>query len=210
LKIRRYSLIRLIRRFDIFMAKASVNKASSAPLVRASARDLRIAPRKIRLVTNLVKNMNVGQAVAQLEHTYKKGAPMLVKLLKSAAANAKNNFSLDPDYLFIKSITADMGRVMKRYFPRARGSAFVIRRKLSHINVVLEERKKGKAVKSRISLFNKKDEEQEKPENIDQAEATNKQEIKEVKHQFTVKTDEQKKAGKIQQKRRLFDRRGGE
>lgn len=192
------------------MAKASAEKNQSALLVRASARDLRIAPRKIRLVTNMVKNMNVGQAVVQLEHTYKKGAPMLIKLLKSAAANAKNNFSLDPDYLFIKSITTDMGRAMKRYFPRARGSAFVIRRKLAHINVVLEERKKGKAVKSKLSLFKKRDEEQQPSTNIDRIEAVNKQEVKEVKHQFTVKTDEQKKTGKIQQKRRLFDRRGGE
>ena len=191
------------------MTKATT-KENTGKLVKAFARDLRIAPRKIRLVTNLVKGMNATEAMVQLQHMHKKAAPFVARLIKSAVANAKNNFSLDPDYLFIKSITADMGRVMKRYFPRARGSAFVIRRKLSHINVVLEERKKGKAVKSRISLFNKKDEEQEKPENIDQAEATNKQEIKEVKHQFTVKTDEQKKAGKIQQKRRLFDRRGGE
>ncbi len=72
-------------------------------------------------------------------------------------ANAKNNFSLDIDHLFIKSITADMGKVLKRYFPRARGSAFVIRRKLSHVNLVLELRKTGVKSKSRFALF-KKDE----------------------------------------------------
>lgn len=190
------------------MAKSVSTTKPSASLVRAYARDLHIAPRKIRLVSNLVKGMNVGQALVQLDHTPKKGAPMVIRLIKSAIANAKNNFSLDPDYLFIKSITTDMGKSMKRYFPRARGSAFVIRRKMSHVNIILEERKKGKAVKSRLSLFKKKDE--DAPENIDKVEAVNKQEVKDVKHQFTVKTDEQRKMGKIQQKRRLFDRRGGE
>lgn len=191
------------------MAQANP-KTESSKLVKAHARHLRIAPRKIRLVTDLVKGMNVGQALVQLEHTPKKGALMVARLIKSAVANAKNNFSLDPDYLFIQSIAADMGKSMKRYFPRARGSAFVIRRKMSHVNIILEERKKGKAVKSRVSLFRKKDEEQQPTQSIDRIEASGKQEIKEPKHQFTVKTDEQRKMGKIQQKRRLFDRRGGE
>ncbi len=111
-----------------------------APLVRAHARSLRIAPRKMRLVTNLVKDMRVNDAVTQLQFLNKKGAKMLQKLLQSAAANAENNFSLNRDNMFIKTITCDMGPVMKRSFPRARGSAFMIRRKLSHVNVILEER----------------------------------------------------------------------
>ncbi len=126
------------------VAKKPVAKAEKAPkeavLVRAHARSLRIAPRKMRLVTNLVKDMNVNSALTQLQFTNKKGAKMLTKLLQSAAANAENNFSLNRDNMFIKTITTDMGTVMKRSFPRARGSAFVIRRKLSHVNVILEER----------------------------------------------------------------------
>ncbi len=110
------------------------------PLVRAHARSLRIAPRKMRLVTNLVKNMRLNEAMTQLQFTNKKGAKMLQKLLQSAAANAENNFSLNRDGLFIKTITCDMGPVLQRSFPRARGSAFMIRRKMSHVNVVLEER----------------------------------------------------------------------
>jgi len=74
-------------------------------LVTAHARDLHIAPRKMRLVTNLVKNMNALDAMVQLEHTEKKASPMLIKLIQSAVANAKNNFSMDPQHLFIKSIT---------------------------------------------------------------------------------------------------------
>jgi large subunit ribosomal protein L22 len=191
------------------MAKAQNLKNQSTPLVRAYARDLRIAPRKLRLVTNLVKGKNAEDALVLLKHTPKKGAEIVFKLIKSAIANASNNFSLEPQKLFIKSITADMGKVMKRYFPRARGSAFVIRRKLSHVNLVLEERKTGKASKSRLSLFKKKQEENT-PESVDHTQAVAKQEAKDHKKEFTVKTDEQKKMGKIQQKRRLFDRRGGE
>lgn len=190
------------------MAQATL-KSNTAKQIKAFARDLRIAPRKIRLVTNLVKGMNAEDAMAQLQHTHKKAAPMVARLIKSAIANAKNNFSIEPERLFIKSISADMGRAMKRYFPRARGSAFVIRRKLAHVNIVLEEKQTGKASKSRLALF-KKSEERKPEANVDHAEAVEKQEVKETKHQFSVKTDEQRKTGKIQQKRRLFDRRGGE
>ncbi len=109
-------------------------------LVRAHARNLRISPRKLRLVTNMVKNMRVGDALVQLQFTNKKGAPMIAKLLQSAVANAEHNFSLNRDGLIIKSITCDMGPVLQRAFPRARGSAFVIRRKMSHVNVILEEK----------------------------------------------------------------------
>ena len=109
-------------------------------LVKASARNLRISPRKLRLVTNLVKNMRLSDALVQLQFTNKKGAGMITKLLQSAAANAENNFSLNRDGLFIQTITCDMGPVLQRSFPRARGSAFIIRHKMSHVNVILEER----------------------------------------------------------------------
>ncbi len=109
-------------------------------LVKASARNLRLAPRKMRLVTNLVAGMRVADAMTQLQFTNKKGAKMLQKLLSSAVANAEHNFSMNRDGLYIKSITCDMGPVMQRAFPRARGSAFVIRRKLAHVNLILEDR----------------------------------------------------------------------
>jgi large subunit ribosomal protein L22 len=164
----------------------------------------------MRLVTNLVKNMNVGEAVVQLSHLNKKAALMLSKVLKSAVANAKNNFSMDPEKLFIKSVTTDMGKVMKRYMARARGSAFVIRRKTSHVNVVLEERKKAKPSATKFTFLKKKGE--EKPQiSSDQKEATSEKLVKEEGRKSHVfKTDEQLKMNKIQQKRRLFDRRGGE
>jgi large subunit ribosomal protein L22 len=190
----------------------TVSTTESARLVTAHARDLHIAPRKMRLVTNLVKNMNALDALVQLEHTDKKASPMLIKLIQSAVANAKNNFSMDPQHLFIKSITADMGKVMKRYFPRARGSAFEIRRKMSHINIVLEERKKGKASKQKAAFLNKPQAQEVKPANVDQQAAVHEKPVKEegVKKSQVFKTDEQKKMSKVANRRRLFNRKTGE
>ncbi|MCX6797338.1 MAG: 50S ribosomal protein L22 [Candidatus Doudnabacteria bacterium] len=182
-------------------------KQNIGKLVKASARHLHIAPRKMRLATNLMKNMNVGDALTQLNHLDKKASPILIKLLKSAIANAKNNFFLDPERLYIKSITTDMGKVMKRYMARARGSAFTIRRKMCHVNVVLEERKLAKASKSKFSFLKKKTEVQ----NLDQQGAVNEKPVKEEGRKSQVfKTDEQMKMNKIQQKRRLFNRKSGE
>jgi len=179
-------------------------------LVTASANDLRIAPRKMRLVTNLVKGMNALDAMTQLQHANKKAAPILVKLIQSAIANAKNNFSLDANHLYIKSISADMGKVMKRYFPRARGSAFVIRRKMSHVNIVLEERKQAKASKVKPNFLSRPTTEK-KVESVDHEDAVAKQATKDTtKKSQTFKTDEQVKMSKVANKRRLFNRKSGE
>jgi large subunit ribosomal protein L22 len=127
-------------------------------LVRAHARNLHISPRKMRLVTNLVKQMRVNDAITQLQFTNKKAAGMLIKVLQSASANAENNHSLNKDSLFVKEVTCDMGPVLKRSFPRARGSAFMIRRKMSHVHVTLEERvvKQKKAKKPTTAKITKK------------------------------------------------------
>lgn len=192
------------------MAKEAI-KSNHGKLVTASARHLRIAPRKMRLVTNAVKNMYVGDALAQLAHTNKKAAPKLIKLLNSAVANAQNNFSLEPDHLFIKSITTDAGVSAKRYFPRARGSAFVIRRKMSHVNVVLEERKKGSAAASRLSFLKRSKPEADKPASIDQQVATAQKPVtEEPKKPQLFKPEEKTKMNKVQNKRRLFNRKSGE
>lgn len=178
-------------------------------LVKASARHLHIAPRKMRLVTNMVKGMNALDAIVQLENAGKKASPMLVKLIQSAVANAKNNFNLNPEQLYIKSVTTDMGKVMKRYFPRARGSAFVIRRKMCHINIVLEEKVNAKSSKTKANFLNRI--KQEKVESVDAKEAAEKKPVSDEKKKTTViKTDEQMKMNKIANKRRLFNRKTGE
>lgn len=183
------------------------NTATKHKLVVAHARSLRIAPRKVRLVTELVKNLSVEQAITQLNFANKKAAPMIVKLLKSALANAEHNFSLKPEDLYIKSITCDMGPVMKRYFPRARGSAFTIRHKLSHVHVVLEERP-GKAKKRRARLAPAaKTAVSESKTVLNLAEDGSKgpvakqKQAPQAKEQKPVKTDEQIKGSRAQIKR---------
>ncbi len=131
-------------------------------LVTASAKGLHIAPRKMRLVTNLVKGMRAVDAMNQLRFVNKKGAEYMSRLIRSAVANAENNFSLPAENLYIKAVTCNMGQTMKRYFPRARGSAFIIRRKLSAVNLVLEERP-GQQKKSRFSLPKREKKEKTSP-----------------------------------------------
>lgn len=183
----------------------TTNKSST--LVRAHARNLRIAPRKLRLVSNLVKGMRAIDAITQLDFTNKKGALMVKKLIQSAIANAENNFSLQAENLYVKHITTDMGRVMKRFFPRARGSAFQIQRKMAHLNIVLEGKTAPK--KSRFKLVRKEKpvqasvEDSAPQETFESNESMNKPVL-------PPKSNEVMKAGKIQQKRRLFNRKSGE
>ena len=186
---------------------------NNAKLVTASGRYLRISPRKMRLVTNLVKNLPVADALTQLQFTNKKAAEFLIKLLQSAVANAKQNFSLDPGKLYIKTITADSGGQMKRYFPRARGSAFTIRRKMSHVNVVLAEKLSIKPKKFKAPLFKekaKKDETQEQGVNRPEMVIKDESQKEEAKKTSAPRSSEQKKENRVQQKRRLFTRKTGE
>lgn len=131
---------------------AEAQSQPNTKFVTASAKGLHISPRKMRLVTNMVKGMRAVDAMTQLQFVNKKGAPYMDRLIRSAIANAENNFSLPAENLYIKTVTCNMGQTMKRFFPRARGSAFVIRRKLSAVNLVLEERP-GLAKKSRFSIL---------------------------------------------------------
>jgi len=111
------------------------------PEVVAKLRYLRIAPRKVRLVADLIRKKPVNEALAILDFTRKKAARPLKKLLNSAIANAKNNFQLDPSNLYISKITVDEGPKYKRWMPRARGRADLILKRTSHITLVLAEAK---------------------------------------------------------------------
>lgn len=125
----------------------------------AHLRRLRIAPRKSRMVTEMVKGMPVGEAQAQLLMTPKKASDHVLKLLKSAMANAKNNHSMDLSKLFISEIRVDEGPTYKRWMPRAYGRATPIHKKTSHIHIKLAE-KDGLSSSDYIIPENKK----EKPE----------------------------------------------
>jgi large subunit ribosomal protein L22 len=91
------------------------------------------------MVTDLVRGRGVGEALNILAFTKRAPAKIISKLLKSAIANADQMKNIDVDTLFIKQISVDQGPTMKRYRPRAMGRATVIRRRMSHITVVLEE-----------------------------------------------------------------------
>lgn len=106
---------------------------------RAVARYIRISPRKVRLVIDLVRGKKVEEALAMLEFTPKRAARVVSKLIKSAVANAEQSPDVDVDNLYIKRIYADPGPILKRIRPRAVGRAYLIRKRTSHITVILDE-----------------------------------------------------------------------
>jgi large subunit ribosomal protein L22 len=107
--------------------------------VKAKLNNIRISPRKVRLVAGLVRKMEVNKALDQLKFSGKKSAKPLDKLINSAIANAVNNFELDKNNLFIKEIRVDEGQTLKRWMPRARGRATPIMKRASHISLILGE-----------------------------------------------------------------------
>ena len=107
--------------------------------VRARLRFVRIGPRKARLVAELIQGKGSEEAMNILTFTKKAAAKILIKLLKSAIANATQKKTIDIDRLYIKKITVDQGPTMKRFQPRALGRATMIRKTTSHITLVLDE-----------------------------------------------------------------------
>jgi len=109
--------------------------------VKAQLRHTRTAPRKARLVADLIRGKNVNDAINILAFTRKRAADKIQKLLKSAIANAEENHKiLDVDDLVIKNVQVDEGVTWKRNMPRARGTATMIQKKTSHITLILEEK----------------------------------------------------------------------
>jgi len=106
--------------------------------ITASLKYLKIAPRKVRLVANIIKGLPISSAEDQLRHISNRSAAPILKLLMSAKANAVNNFHLDPSTLFIKSIVVNQGPMLKRALPRAHGATNVIRHRMSHIVITLD------------------------------------------------------------------------
>lgn len=108
--------------------------------VKASLKYARVGAQKARLVVDLVRGKDVNEAVKTLTFLNKKTALMVKKLIESAVANAEYKKVMDVDSLYVKTIWVDQGPVLKRFRPRAQGRAFGVRKKTSHINVVLEEK----------------------------------------------------------------------
>ena len=114
-------------------------------MVTARLKNYRTSPRKMRLVANAIRGKKVDDAMVQLALITKRATNPLTKLLKSAVANAKNNFGLDTANLIVREIRVDGGIVLKRSMPRARGSAFPIRKRTSHVILSLDEKPSKKA-----------------------------------------------------------------
>lgn len=105
--------------------------------ISAKLSNLRIAPRKVRLVVDMIRGKKVEEAESILRFTVKKGVLPVLKLLNQGVANAKNTFQAEKSDLFIQKITVDEGPKYKRWRPRSRGQAYEIQKKTSHITIVL-------------------------------------------------------------------------
>ncbi len=110
---------------------------------KAIAKTVRIAPRKVRLVIDLIRGKDVGEAIAVLKHTQRGASPEIEKVLNSAIANAEHNYEMNPEDLYISEAYVNEGVTLKRFRPRAQGRASQINKRTSHITVVVSEKKEG-------------------------------------------------------------------
>ena len=109
-------------------------------LARAEHKYARISPRKVEIVCNMIRGKNAKLAMALLENTPKAGAELMIKVLKSAMANAENNFEMDPEKLYVAQTFATAGPILKRGMPRAQGRMYRINKRTSHIVVAVAEK----------------------------------------------------------------------
>lgn len=107
---------------------------------KAHANNIRIASRKVKLVIDLIRGKQVGEAIAILRHTPKSASPVVEKLLNSAIANAEHNHQMDVNNLVISEVFVNQGPTMKRFRPRAMGRASRINKRTSHITLVVSEK----------------------------------------------------------------------
>ena len=107
---------------------------------RAEHKFARISPRKVKIVCDLIRGKDVKMAEALMMQTPKAGSELLIKVLKSAVANAENNHDMDADNLYVKETYANPGPILKRGMPRAPGRMYRINKRTSHITVVVAEK----------------------------------------------------------------------
>jgi large subunit ribosomal protein L22 len=121
--------------------KAAQRKANRDKRPRAVANHIRISPRKAKIVVDLIRGKRVEDALAILMFTPKSASPVLIKLLNSAIANAENNLEMDRESLYIAEAYANQGPTLKRYWARSHGRADVIKKRTSHLTIVLDKAK---------------------------------------------------------------------
>ena len=110
------------------------------PQASATLKYARISSRKVKIVADLIKGKDIDEAIAILKYTPKASSEILEKLLKSAIANAENNHNMTHEKLYVADVYANQGPTLKRIRPAAKGSAVRIRKRTSHITIVLKER----------------------------------------------------------------------
>jgi len=119
--------------------KAKARKETKDTRPQATAKYVRISSRKVQIVIDLIRGKKLGEAVSIVTNTPKAASVPVLKLLKSAAANAENNMGLNPDTLYVAEVYANEGPTLKRFRPRAQGRASRIRKRTSHITVILDQ-----------------------------------------------------------------------
>ncbi|GAK04734.1 LSU ribosomal protein L22p [Geomicrobium sp. JCM 19037] len=110
---------------------------------KAVAKQVRVAPRKARMVVDLVRGKEVGEAISILRHTPRGVSPIVEKVLNSAIANAEHNYELDAENLYVSAAFVDEGVTLKRFRPRAQGRASRINKRTSHITIIVSEKEEG-------------------------------------------------------------------
>lgn len=151
--------------------------------VDAKLRNLQISPRKVRLVADMVRGVSVAEAQRALAYSPKAASRSVLKLINSAVANADHNFKLDTSSLRVKAIMVGEGPMLKRYQPRAFGRAGMLRKRMSHVKVILE----GQETKAHVEK-NKAEKQKE--------EKTQEDTVKKVKSQRDMENQKPVKAPK--------------
>ena len=119
--------------------KAAARKANADKRPHATAKYIRISPRKVKIVLDLIRGKKADEALAILMYTPKAAAPVVEKLLASAIANAENNLGMDRESLYVAETFANEGPILKRYWARSHGRADQILKRTSHITVILDQ-----------------------------------------------------------------------
>lgn len=119
--------------------KAKARRENRDTRPRATAKYIRMSSRKVKAVIDLIRGKSVGEAIAILENTNRAAVEPVKKVLNSAIANAENNLEMSRDTLYIAEAYANQGPTLKRFRPRAQGRAAMIRKRTSHITIILDE-----------------------------------------------------------------------
>lgn len=139
---------------------------------RAIARYVRMTPRKLRLVVDLVRGKQVKDALEILKFVPKYGAKVVEKVIHSAVANAENEpYKMDSESLYISAATVDQGPVLKRFIPRAQGRASAVRKRMSHVTIKLREREEsaGKKIEEKVKAGEKSPKSARRPAKVSEA-----------------------------------------